>query len=371
MPNVVVVTGGGAGVGRAVAQKFAERGDSVALIGRDEARLEMAAAQLRQMGVRAAAFPADVAEAAAVEQAADAIEAELGPINIWVNNAMATVFAAVAETTPEEFLRGTQVTYLGTVHGTMAALKRMRSRNSGAIVNVGSALAYRSVPLQAVCCGAKSAIRGFTDSLRSEIIHDRLDVHLTMVHLPAVNTPQFGWARNKTGHKARPVPPVFDPDVPARAIVRAATSRHREIWVGWPTVQAILANRIAPGFADRYLAKTGYTGQMLPAEKPADAVNNLFAPVAGDVGARGTFGAEARSASWEVFATKHRYLTAASAGQNPPGAKVFAAGLDKACCLYGVSANESAAAGSGGGAGLTAGVGISFALSCQPPPSDV
>jgi short-subunit dehydrogenase len=307
LPNIVVVTGAGAGVGRAVAQKFAERGDDVALIGREAARLEAAAAQLRGLGVRAIAYPADVADAAAVEAAADAIEAELGPITIWVNNAMATVFAPVAETTPEEFLRGTQVTYLGTVHGTMAALKRMRVRNHGAIINVGSALAYRSVPLQAVYCGAKSAIRGFTDSLRSEILHDKLDVHLTMVHLPAVNTPQFGWARNKTGHQARPVPPVYAPEVPARAIVAAAFNRERETWVGMPTVTAILANRIAPGFADRYLAKTGYQGQMLPASKAADAPNNLFEPVAGDVGATGTFGAEARGASWEMFVSSHRY----------------------------------------------------------------
>jgi short-subunit dehydrogenase len=308
MPRVVVVTGAGAGVGRAVARAFAKEGDSVALIGRDADRLRAAVAELETFGVRAGAYPADVADAQAIEAAAETIEAELGPIDIWVNNAMATVFSPVIETTAEEFQRGTQVTYLGTVHGTMAALKRMRPRNAGTIINVGSALAYRSVPLQAVYCGAKSAIRGFTDSLRSELIHDRLDIHLTMVHLPAVNTPQFGWAKNRTGHEARPVPPVYDPDVPARAIVFAARARRREIWVGFPTVMAILANRIAPKFADRYLAKNGYSGQMKAAQKSADAPNNLFEPVPGPYAARGTFGKEARHVSWEIFTTEHRYL---------------------------------------------------------------
>ena len=192
--------------------------------------------------------------AAAVEAAADRAEAELGPIDVWVNVAMATVFSPVAKLTAEEVERGTKVTYLGQVHGMMSALKRMRVRNRGTIVNVGSALAYRSVPLQSIYCGAKAAIRGFTDSLRSEIIHDKLDVHLTMVDLPAVNTPQFDWALNKMGRKAKPVAPIFEPEVPARAIFFAATHKRRDIWVGWPTVKAILANRIAPGLIDRYLA---------------------------------------------------------------------------------------------------------------------
>ena len=308
MPKIVVITGAGAGVGRAVANEFARRGDWVALIGRDPDRLAVAVEEIERVGGRAAAFPADVANWDAVEKVADAIEQRLGPIDIWINNAMVTVFSSVKDITSDEFRRATDVTYLGTVHGTMAALRRMRERNSGTIINVGSALAYRSVPLQAVYCGAKSAIRGFTDSLRSELIHDKLNIQLTMVHLPAVNTPQFGWAKNKTGHGARPVPPVYQPEVPARAIVYAAHAKQREVWVGFPTVMAIMANRIAPNFADRYLAKSGYTGQHTATEKSLDAPSNLFDPVSGHYGAHGTFDKEARSASWEMFVSEHRFV---------------------------------------------------------------
>lgn len=311
MPNVVVITGAGAGVGRATAREFAKRGDWVGLIGRDAERLEAAAAELRDMGIRAHAATADIADAKALEKAADDIEKNLGPVDIWINNAMTTVFSPVAEMSAEEFQRATHVTYLGTVHGTMIALRRMRQRNSGTIVNIGSALAYRSVPLQAVYCGAKSAIRGFTDSLRSEIIHDKLNIHLTMVHLPAVNTPQFDWAENNTGHKARPVPPVYQPEVAARAIVFGAYANRREIWVGIPTIVAILANRIAPGFADRYLAKTGYSGQMTSQLKSPDAPSNLYEPVAGNYGAHGRFDKTARTASWEMFTTEHRVVAVA------------------------------------------------------------
>ena len=219
------------------------------------------------MGVRALPIPTDVADAAAVEAAADRAEEELGPIDVWVNVAMATVFSPVAELTAEEVERGTRVTYLGQVHGMMSALKRMRVRNRGTIVNVGSALAYRSVPLQSIYCGAKAAIRGFTDSLRSEIIHDKLNVHLTMVDLPAMNTPQFDWALNKMGRKAKPVAPIFEPEVAARAIFFAATHKRRDIWLGWPTVKAILANRIAPGL-HRPLPRDG--GLFRPAGRPAD-----------------------------------------------------------------------------------------------------
>jgi short-subunit dehydrogenase len=304
---VAVVTGAGAGVGRAAARAFAAAGYDVGLIGRDETRLGDAAREIAQVGRRAHAAPADVADAAAVDAAADAIAAALGPIDVWVNNAMATVFAPVAQTTAEEFARGTAVTYLGTVHGTMAALRHMRPRRTGAIVNVGSALAYRSIPLQAVYCGAKSAIRGFTDSLRSELIHDKAGIHLTMVHLPAVNTPQFNWARNKMGKRAMPVPPVFDPEVPARAILYAATHQRREIWLGWPTVKAILANRIAPNFADHYLAKHGYSGQLTAEDEPASmAEGNLFQPVAGQYGAHGRFDRVEKLRSWEFFTDRHR-----------------------------------------------------------------
>jgi short-subunit dehydrogenase len=278
----------------------------VALLSRDKDRLERAAADIRRHGVRALPIPTDVADADAVEAAATKVEEELGPIDVWVNVAMATVFAPVSKLTAKEFERGTQVTYLGQVHGTMAALSRMRTRDRGTIVNVGSALGYRSVPLQSIYCGAKFAVRGFTDSLRSEIIHDKLNVHLTMVDLPAVNTPQFDWAMNKMGDKAKPVAPIYQPEVPARAIFFAATHRRRQVWVGYPTVQAILANRIAPGLIDRYLAKAGYTGQLTHEKLGEDAPANLFEPVPGDYGAHGRFDARSKTGSWEMFTDRHR-----------------------------------------------------------------
>ena len=307
MRKIVVVTGAGAGVGRATATEFARHGCNVGLLSRDPDRLEHAAAELRMFGVRALPIPTDVADADAVEAAAEQVERELGPIDIWVNVAMATVFAPVSKLTAAEFQRGTAVTYLGQVHGTMAALRRMRTRNRGSIVNVGSALGYRSVPLQSIYCGAKFAIRGFTDSLRSEIIHDKLDVTLTMVDLPAVNTPQFDWARNKMGRKAQPVPPIFQPEVPARAIYFGAMHPRREIWVGFPTVRAILANRIAPGLIDRYLAKAGYTGQLTNTPEHGEGPDNLFKPVPGAYGAHGRFDSRhPRTGSWEMFTSRHR-----------------------------------------------------------------
>ena len=306
MAKIAVITGAGAGVGRATVTEFAKAGYDVALLSRDPDRLERAAYETRRHGVRALPIPTDVADAAAVEAAAERVERELGPIDVWVNVAFSTVFAPVDELTPEEVLRGTQVTYLGQVHGMMSALKRMRTRNRGSIVNVGSALTYRSVPLQAIYCGAKSAIRGFTDSLRSEIIHDKLDIHICMVDLPAVNTPQFNWANNKLGFMAQPVPPIYQPEVPARAILFGATHRRREIWVGWPTVQAIWANRIAPGFADRYLAKYGYTSQTTDQKLPPNYKGNLWEAVKGDYGAHGRFDAKSRTGSLEMFTDRHR-----------------------------------------------------------------
>jgi short-subunit dehydrogenase len=301
-------------VGRATAEEFARKGYDVALLSRDPDRLEQAAAELRHHGVRALPIPTDMADAAAVEAAADMVEQRLGPIDIWVNVAMATVFAPVSKLTAAEIERGTRVTYLGQVHGMMAALSRMRRRNRGCIVNVGSALAYRSVPLQSVYCGAKAAIRGFTDSLRSEIIHDKLDVHICMVDLPAVNTPQFDWALNKMGRRAQPVAPIYQPEVPARAIFFAATHKRRDIWVGYPTLQAILANRIAPGLIDTYLATTGYAGQLTEEASPPDAPANLFEPVAGSYGAHGRFDNKAHGGSWEMFTDRHRtaFLTVAA-----------------------------------------------------------
>jgi len=315
MPKIAVITGAGAGVGRAVAEEFARHGWNLALLSRDPERLDLAAEQLTgRYGVRTLAIPTDVADADAVEAAADRAERELGPIDTWVNVAMATVFSPVSELTAAEVERGTRVTYLGQVHGMMSALSRMRGRNRGTIVNVGSALAYRSVPLQAIYCGAKAAIRGFTDSLRSEIIHDKLDIHLTMVDLPAVNTPQFDWAMNKTGHRAQPVPPIYQPEVPARAIYFAATHRRRDVWVGFSTVAAILANRVAPGLIDRYLAKSGYSGQLTGEREPADAPANLFEPVPGPYGAHGRFDARSRTGSWEMFTDRHRAAFLAAAG---------------------------------------------------------
>ena len=306
MSKIVVITGAGAGVGRATATEFARNGCDVALLSRDPERLEHATAELRRFGIRALPIPTDVADAAAVEAAADRVEQELGAIDVWVNVAMATVFAPVHKLTAEEFRRGTAVTYLGQVHGTMAALKYMRPRNQGSIVSVGSALAYRSVPLQSIYCGAKFAIRGFLDSLRSELYHDKINVTLTAVDLPAVNTPQFDWARNKMGKKAQPVPPIYQPEVAARAIYFGAFHPRRQIWVGVPTVKAILANRIAPGLIDRYLAKFGYSGQLTAEPSDPEAPGNLYEPVAGAYGAQGRFDAQARSTTREMFTSRHR-----------------------------------------------------------------
>lgn len=306
MSMIAVITGAGAGVGRATAREFAKAGYDVALLSRDPSRLEAAAGEARAAGARALPIATDVADAEAVEAAAERVESELGPIDVWVNVAMATVFAPVSAVTAEEVRRGTAVTYLGQVHGMMSALRRMRTRDRGTIVNVGSALAYRSVPLQAIYCGAKAAIRGFTDSLRSEIIHDGLDIHLTAVDLPAINTPQFDWALNKTGFRARPVAPIFEPEMAARAILYAATHRRREIWLGWPTVKAILGNRVAPGLIDRYLARAGYSGQLADEPLPPGAPNNLHTPVPGDYAARGRFDDQARGRSALFFIERHR-----------------------------------------------------------------
>lgn len=309
MRKVAVVTGASAGVGRAAAELFARHGFDVALLAREPKRLERAAGDIcAAHGVRAIAIPTDVADARAVEAAASRVEDTLGPIDVWVNVAMATVFAPVSRLAAEEVERGTKVTYLGQVHGMMSALSRMRIRNRGTIVNVGSALAYRSVPLQSVYCGAKSAIRGFTDSLRSEIMHDGLKVHLTTVDLPAINTPQFDWAVNKMGMRARPVAPIYQPEVAARAIFFAATHRRREIWLGFSTIKAILGNYLAPGLLDRYLARSGYSGQLADEPLPSDSPGNLFEPVPGDFGAHGRFDGEARPESYEMFTERHRLV---------------------------------------------------------------
>jgi len=304
--KIAVITGAGAGVGRAVAEEFARSGYDVALLSREPERLARAAAQLRSAyGGRALAVPTDVADAAAVEAAAARVVEAFGRIDVWVNVAMATVFAPVSAMRPRDFERATQVTYLGQVYGTMAALSHMRERNRGAIVNVGSALASRAVPLQSAYCGAKFAVRGFTDALRSELLHDRVNVHVSLVDLPAINTPQFDWAANRTGWRARPVAPVFQPEVAARAIRFAAEHRRRTLWLGWPTVRAILANLVAPGLIDRYLAHAGYDGQLTHERLAPDAPDNLHAPVPGDYGAHGRFDNEAREGHVPLFTERH------------------------------------------------------------------
>jgi short-subunit dehydrogenase len=302
--EVVVVTGASAGIGRAAARAFGARGALVGLIARGRDGLERARREIQAAGGQALVLPVDVAEAAQVEAAADRVEAVFGPIDVWVNDAMVTVFGPIHAITAAEFRRVTEVTYLGTVHGTMAALKRMRRRNRGAIVQVGSALAYRSIPLQAAYCGAKSAVRGFTDSLRCELLHDGCDVHLTMVQLSAFNTPQFDWARNHMPREPQPLRPIFQPEVAAEAIVWAAHHRRREVWVGWPAVKAILGNRVMPGVLDRMSADAAY-GQLSHQPVRPDRPDNLCHAVPGDHRARGRFSERARARSWQFWLTSH------------------------------------------------------------------
>ena len=308
--RVVVVTGASAGVGRASIRAFAKEGARVGLIARDTEGLHVAATEADQLGGKGLAVPADVSDAAQVEAAAARIENELGPIDVWVNNAMTTVFAPVAETTPAEFKRATEVTYLGTVYGTMAALRRMLPRNAGHIVQVGSALAYRSIPLQAAYCGAKHAIAGFTDSLRTELIHDRKNIHLTMVQLPAMNTPQFTWCRSKMPNHPQPVPPIFQPEVAAERIVWASHHNRREVFVGAPTIIAIEANKLAPALADLYLGRTGFDSQQTQEPVSKDRRDNLFEPLPGDFGAHGVFGPRAHDRAATTWLSQHKGTTA-------------------------------------------------------------
>ncbi len=284
----VVITGASAGVGRATAVTFARRGWAVALLARGREGLEGARREVEEAGGEPLVFSADVADPEAVDDAADQVVAAWGGIDVWVNNAMATVFAPVEKTTPAEFKRVTEVTYLGQVHGTLAALRHMRRQSGGTIVQVGSALAYRSIPLQSAYCAAKAAVRGFTDALRSELIHEESPIRLTMVHLPAVNTPQFDWARSRLPRRLQPVPPIYDPEVAAEAVYRAAQRAPRELWVGGPTVQAILGTMVAPGILDGMVARRAWDGQMT-AEPASEGPDNLFEPVDDDRGAEGRF----------------------------------------------------------------------------------
>jgi short-subunit dehydrogenase len=307
--EVVVVTGASAGVGRATVREFARRGAKLGLISRDAEALQLTCREVEALGGQAVMGVADVAQANEVESAAAMIEDRLGPIDVWVNNAMVTVVSPVAELAPDEVRRVTDVTYLGTVNGTLAALKRMRPRNRGSIVQVGSALAYRAIPLQAAYCGAKFAIRGFTDSLRSELMHDKSRIHVTMVQMPALNTPQFQWCRTRMPWQPQPVPPVFQPEVAAHAIYYAAHHRRREILVGAPTLRAVWVNKFIPGLLDRYLAHFGYSSQESRLAVAPDRTDNLFAPVKGDFAAHGRFDRIARRSSVELWLTTHRVLT--------------------------------------------------------------
>ena len=287
--QTVVVTGASAGVGRAIAVDFGKRGWQVAVIARGREGLESAKREIEAKGGRALAIQADVADANAVMRAADQIEAKLGPIDVWVNNAMVTIYASIADIAPDEFHQVTQVTYLGQVHGTLAALKHMRRRNRGVIICIGSALAYRSIPFQGPYCAAKAAVRGFVDSLRSELLYEQSKIRLTMVHLPAVNTPQFDWARNKFDRKVAPVPPIFQPETIADSVVRAAQGMPREYWLGFSTVKAILAQMLVPSLADRILAKSGKASETTNQPSDHDRPDNLYEAGRGDPGAHGRF----------------------------------------------------------------------------------
>jgi len=304
--RTVVVTGASAGIGRATARAFGKRGWRVALLARGRDGLDGARRDVEQSGGEALAIPTDIADVKQVEAAAARVDAQWGAIDVWVNNAMATLFCEFAEIDPADFKRATEVTYLGAVWGTQAALRRMRARNHGTIVQVGSALAYRSIPLQSAYCGAKSALRGFTDSLRSELIHQRSGIHLTMVHLSAFNTPQFDWSRTCTKSAPQPLGIIFEPEVAADAIVWAAEHRRRELWVGLPAVEAILGARLVPGLLDRKLASFAYEGQQTDEPVAPGRRDNLYAPVPGDHGARGRFSDRALSTSWQWILDVHR-----------------------------------------------------------------
>lgn len=306
MRRIAVITGASAGIGRATARHFGARGWRVALLARGVEGLEGARREIEQAGGEALVIPTDVASHEEVDAAAERVEREWGPIDVWVNDAMATLFCEFGAISPQDYRRATEVTYLGTVWGTRAALARMLPRDRGTVVQVGSALAYRSIPLQAPYCGAKAAIRGFTDAVRSELIHHASRVHLTMVQLSAFNTPQFSWGRTCMTRRPQPLPPIFQPEVAARAIYYAATHRRRELWVGFPALKAIIATKLAPGLLDRLLASTAYKGQHSDEPLPAVRPDNLYAPLPGDHGAHGRFDARAKRASAQTWLTLHR-----------------------------------------------------------------
>jgi NAD(P)-dependent dehydrogenase (short-subunit alcohol dehydrogenase family) len=317
-PNqpVVVITGASAGVGRAVAREFAKHGAKIGLIARGKDGLEAACAEVEKAGCQALVLPADVSNAEAMEAAAAEVESKLGPIDIWINNAMVSVFSPVKDMQAEEFRRVTEVTYLGYVYGTLAALKRMLPRDRGIIVQVGSALSYRGIPLQSAYCAAKHAIEGFSESLRTELIHDNSQVRITLVHLPAINTPQHGWSKSRMPRKAQPVPPIYQPELAAAAIYHSAYHYRREWTLGMITDIVLAGNKLAPGVGDWYMARTGFESQMTDEPEVPDRNHNLWEPLPGDAGAHGRFGEQARKQSFQWWLTRHRtflWLMAAAA----------------------------------------------------------
>jgi NAD(P)-dependent dehydrogenase (short-subunit alcohol dehydrogenase family) len=309
--KVVVVTGATSGVGRAVVRRFAQDGASIGLIARGRDGLEATRREVEQAGGRAVVLPTDVADWDGVRSAARAVEEAFGPIDVWINDAMTTVFAPFKEIEPDEYRRATEVTYLGTVWGTKAALERMLPRDRGSIVIVGSALAYRGIPLQAPYCGAKHGVKGFFESLRTELRHDKSNVHLSMVQLPGLNTPQFLHCRSKMPNVPQPMPPYYAPEVAADAVHWAAHHRRRELYVGGPTLKTIVGNKVAPWLVERALAKQGFPGQQ--SDKPADPErkDNLVAPPPGDAGAHGPYEAKSRTSSIQTQLSKRRGLVAA------------------------------------------------------------
>lgn len=316
-PQVVVITGASAGVGRAAAVAFAKRGARLGLIARGRERLHEAVEEVHANGGEAIALPADVARAREIERSASIVEDRFGPIDVWVNNAMTSVFSRVSDMQPREYRRVTEVTYLGVVHGTLAALHRMKRAGPagrGCIVQVGSALCYRAIPLQSAYCAAKHAIIGFTDSLRCELIDEGSDIHLTVVHLPAVNTPQFGWVKSRLPSKAQPVPPIFQPEIAADAIVYASQNRRREVLLGMPTVKATMGQKFIPGWLDHYLAENAIDGQQTNEPEDPNRPHNLWRPVPGHHGAHGEFDDRAKCWSGQWVLSKHRSLAGVLAG---------------------------------------------------------
>lgn len=328
--KVVVITGATGGVGRAAAWAFAKQGAKVALLAREQKQLEGTKREVEQLGGKALIIATDVADANQVEAAADKTEQEFGPIDVWVNNAMNSVFAPIKEIRPEEFKRVTEVTYLGQVYGAMAALKRMQPRNRGSIVFVGSALAYRGIPLQSAYCGAKHGIEGFYDSLRCELAHEKSNIKTCMVQLPAMNTTQFGWVLSRLPNKPRPMGKVYQPEVAAEAILYAAAHNRRSIWVGFPTFKAIIGNKIAPWYVDYVLARTGYKGQQTNEPVAADRQNNVWEPVHEDRGAYGDFADIAVNKSFTLWASIHRNVVRTIAGLAVLGAIIAISSRNKA-----------------------------------------